>query len=246
MSNLIQTIARIYTKTIHLYANSFFNALPFILVLIGCEFLINKIVPLPPETEINVAYFVHIVAYTGLTAFFVSFMLILIDHKFNQQELAYSEVIRRGFKRCLPIILSDFIIVLPFFCLILLAQVDITQFLRNARPDFIFTLSMISLFVIPLAVACVFPIMFCVTGVLIANCGASAIEGLTQSWRLVLQRRLETIFVMLIFGGISIALAWLLHKLQLPLVSEFETLLLSSFYPSLMVVQHDYLTSNNA
>jgi len=242
MANFIQTFASTYLKAISLYGRTYFTVLPFILALMICRFLLHKTVPMTPA--IDMLFFVRLIVDVALTSFFFSFMVIIIYNKFNQQAIAYKVAIKKGLQRCVPVFLAYFMISVPLLLTFLFLKLTHAENVQAVSKLMVYV--DVTLLLVMLIVTIIISTYCFVTGVLIANQSASAVGGIVQSYRLVANHWLETFLVLLVIGIISVGLSLIFHKLHLHVVPEIMTLLLSSFYPSLMVAQYDNLAASKA
>jgi hypothetical protein len=78
-----------------------------------------------------------------------------------------------------------------------------------------------------------------VAGIYIMMKNENAASGLRQSFKMVQTFWIDTFLIIALFGIISISLGMILDEYHVPMSIEILCLLLSSFYPALMIVHYE-------
>ncbi|MBS0287725.1 MAG: hypothetical protein JSR17_10535 [Proteobacteria bacterium] len=233
----LPTLTSTYLRTFKLYAISFKDVLPFILLLMICKYFINKFIP--AENTVNTIFFARLMLDIALTALFFSFIMDAVYQKYYQGKTSPWQISLRGIKRFVQVFCAYLFISLPI--LITLGIVELAnRFWMPVviTPDVAEKHLWISLSLI--AVALFINLMLFVfsfaAGLFIVIEQENFIKGLLHSWKVVHPVWVDTLLLIILFGIINFSLTILLDTFHIPYAYLITTMLLTSLYPALMVI----------
>lgn len=232
-----------YIQAFELYRRSFISVLPFLLLLVLGEFLINYFFPAGGTLNWSVIY--RSLADMAITALIFSLILKLIYIKNVTQNAVTWALEWASVKRIIHVFLAYFIATLP----LLLSLSGLVYYEAN-YAEYVLTPEVITkkqyLYLGVLALGFIFTLIFYtfsfIAGVYIVIKDENVATSLRRSWHLIRSCWLDTLLVIVILGMIAVTLALVFDILALKQSSYLITLLLSSFYPSLMIVRFNQIT----
>ncbi|MBI2792570.1 MAG: hypothetical protein HYX61_11480 [Gammaproteobacteria bacterium] len=236
----LPTLANTYLNSAQLYVRTFIDVFPFILLLMLSRFLLDKV--MPNEAVLNLRFFLRIIIDSSITALFFSFILYMMYQRYHKNNVSLRDVIFRGAKRCIHILLAYMFISLPILFSLLLIKIDTMLWQPYViTPDFVenqrwFALGILGTGMLTTAILAIFSF---VAGIYIITKNENAASGLRKSFKMVQSYWVDTFLIIALFGIMSISLGMVLEEYRVPMAIEILCLLFSSFYPALMIIHYE-------
>ncbi len=241
LPSLTSTIIR----TFKLYATSFIDVLPFILLMLLSKFLLDQF--LPQQSFMTVTFFLRVLLDIMITSFFFSFIISTIYQKTQSQQSHFIQNVIQGASRMDQIFIAYLLLSLPIVLTLVLIEVGD----RLLLPDFMtrevydmqkwISLSMIGF---ALLITLILFVYSFVAGIFIVIKKENALMGLKHSWQLVQSFWLDTLLLVILFGIFNVSLSLIFDEFHLKAGPQILTLLMSSFYPCLMVIHYEQMEKN--
>jgi hypothetical protein len=241
----LPSIISTYQRVGKLYAKGYVDVLPFTLLFVILEYVIDKGLPLPiPQQSFNAHFLANTLLQFFVSLLFFNFILYGMFQKHHNLKFDYVDVLQRGVMRLLPVILALLMMISPIIIIGFMAGfidafiADISS-LAGLGKILMACFYIICLF-ISLATA-VFCIYFYVSTLLIVVKKTSALEGLKQSWKLIRGHWFKTFGLLLIIIILSLLLNFILHKVVGSVSKELVNVLLYPLGGALMVIYYEHL-----
>ncbi len=238
----LPSLTSTFVRTFKLYTNSFIDVLPFLLFMLLSKFLLDKF--LPQQSSMTPFFFLRILLDIMITSLFFSFIIFAIYQKMQSQRIHFMQSMINGGLRFGQIFIAYLLLSLPIVLTLVLIEVGVRLLLPDYMTREVFEMQKwISLSMIGLALIITF-ILFVysfVAGIFIVIKKENAFLGLKHSWQLVQTYWLDTLLLVVLFGMMNMGLSLLLDEFHLKATAQILTLLMSSFYPCLMVIHFEQM-----
>ncbi len=238
----LPSLTSTFGRTCKLYAQSFIDVLPYLLLMLLAKFLLDKF--LPQQSSMTASFFLRVLLDIMITSFFFSFIIFAIYQKYQSQQIHFMQSIINGASRFGQIFIAYLLLSLPVVLTLALIEVGDRLLLPDYMTREVFDMQKwISLSMIGVALLITF-ILFVysfVAGIFIVIKKENAILGLKHSWRLIQSFWLDTLLLVILFGMLNISLSLILDEFHIFAASQILTFLMSSFYPSLMVIHFEQM-----
>jgi len=235
----LPSLTNTYIRSLKLYAKSYYQVFPFIVLLMLAQFLLNKY--LPENNTVDLSFFLRMLGDIAATSFFFSFLCI-VYYNYTQIKVSIADLCKTGLKRFIHVFGAYFIISLPIILTLALLELFTRLWMpavitKEAGSVYLWT-SLILIGIALMLVLMLFVFSFA-AGIFIVIKKESALAGLRHSWTLIKPVWLDTFLLVILFGIINASLTLFFDTYSPPYTYLIITLLMSSFYPALMVIHCD-------
>ncbi|MGE3319050.1 MAG: hypothetical protein AB7I18_07115 [Candidatus Berkiella sp.] len=229
-----------YQRATTLWAKTFVDLLPFLLLWMLCQILLEYFFPL--QDQISMPFFALLFSDMAITALFFGVIINGLYQRYQAIPFDFMGSFKIGFKRFLPTYLAYAIVTLPLL-LVLLAFSGLLYFGKLLPLHWVMTLLSMQHVIILLAavMSLALAVLFFMAGVLIVIFKQHVLVALKRSVQLVKQYWMDTLLIIVLFGIIAAFASLLLAELNIPYIKGITTLVLSSFYPALMIIHYSDL-----
>lgn len=231
-----------FGRTFKLYAQSFIDILPFLLLLLLTKFLLDKF--LPQQSAMTMVFFARIIIDIVLTSFFFSIIIATIYEKYQAQPFHLIPSVIKGVSRSGQIFFAYLLLSLPIILTLVLIEVGDRLLLPDFMTREVFDLQKwisLSMIGFALLITLILFVYSFVAGIFIVIKKENAIVGLKHSWQLIQSFWLDTLLLVILFGMLNISLSLIFDEFHIKAASQILTLVMSSFYPCLMVIHYDQM-----
>lgn len=237
------SLSTTYFHTFSLYFRTYIDALPFILLLVACRYLLDHF--LPPQENLELSFFSRILLDSSITALFFSFFIYLSYQKNKAHNVDFIETTVQGVRQFFQVLMAYLFISLPMILALLLLKIG--QLLWHApiaTPKELLLQQSISLTLIGIALfmTLILATYSFIAGLLIVINKKNALSGLRKSWQLIQPFWIDTFLLIVIFGMMVIGVSMIIEECQPGFSRIALTLLFSSFYPALMVIHFEQMS----
>lgn len=240
MTHTFPSLFTTYRRASHLWAKTFVDLLPFLLLWMLSQVLLEHF--LPQEEQISTQFFVTLFLDMAITALFFGVILTGLYQHYTAEPFNFMESIKAGAKRFMPLYLAYTLVSFPLL-MVLFGFGFLLHFGKQIPMTWVMNILSFQHVIIALAalLSLVLAVTFFTAGVFIVIFNNHAILALKHSYQLVKKYWVDTLLVILLFGIIAAFATFLLAELNIPYAKSIITLLLSSFYPALMIIHYENL-----
>ncbi len=233
-----------FRRAANLWAKTFIDLLPFLLLWMLSQVLLEWF--LPQEDHISTRFFVTLFLDMAITALFFGVILNGLYQHYAAQPFNFMQSLKAGAKRFLPIFAAYTLISLPLL-LVLFAFGLLLHFGKLLPFTLVMNiLSMQHVVIIGAALlSLVLIVVYFMAGVFIVVFNNNVIGACKHSYQLVKKYWMDTLLVIVLFGIIATFATFLMSEFSIPYAKAILTLLLSSFYPALMIIHYENLTKHS-
>lgn len=227
-----------YQRAFRLWATSFIDLLPFLLLWMLCQILLE--IFLPQNGEIDGMFFLTLFVDMIISTLFFGAVLKGLYQRHQSQAFDFIGAFKTGVMRLVPNFLAYTLVTLPLIVVLLgfalllafgkLLPINWVMNILSWQHAIILIAALLSLALV---------VLFFVTGVCIVVLQESVWSGLRHSYLLVKRVWLDTLLLVVLFGIMAAFANLILQELTIPYAKAIVTLLLSSFYPALMLMHFE-------
>lgn len=245
MRSTFPSLFNTYQRATSLWAKTFVDLLPFLLLWMICQIGLEYL--LPPQDQISMPFFILLFSDMAITALFFGVIINGLYQRHQAQPFDFMGSFKIGFKRFLPTYLAYAIVTLPLL-LVLFAFCGLLYFARALPLNWVMSVLSMQHVIILLAalVSLGLAVIFFIAGVLIVIFKQHVFTALKKSFQLVKKYWMDTLLIIVLFGIIAAFASLILAELNIPYIKGIMTLVLSSFYPALMIVHYENLIKHTA
>lgn len=244
MTNNFPSLFLTFRRAASLWAKTFIDLLPFLLLWMLSQVLLERF--LPQEDHISTQFFVSLFLDMAITALFFGVILSGLYQRYAALPFDFMQSLKAGVKRFVPIFAAYTLISLPLlmvlfaFGLLLhfgkLLPFTVVMEILSLQHVVIIGAALLSLVLI---------VLYFMAGVLIVVRNDNVLSACKHSYQMVKKYWMDTLLVIVLFGIIATFATFLMSELSIPYAKAILTLLLSSFYPALMLIHYENLTKHS-
>lgn len=244
MKSTFPSLFNTYQRATSLWAKTFVDLLPFLLLWMLCQIVLEYFVP--QQAQVSLSFYILLFTDMAITSLFFGVIINGLYQRHQAKPFDFMGSFKIGFKRFLPTYLAYAIVTLPLL-LVLFAFSGLLYFGRQLPLHYVMTILSMQHVIILLAalLSLVLAVVFFMAGVLIVIVRQQVLSALKNSFQLVKQYWMDTLLIIVLFGIIAAFASLLLAELNIPYIKGIMTLGLSSFYPALMIIQYDNLIKHS-
>ncbi|HRE30727.1 MAG TPA: hypothetical protein PLD88_02020 [Candidatus Berkiella sp.] len=226
-----------------LWGKSFLDLLPVLLLWMLSQVLLEYF--LPQQEQISIMLFATLFLDMAITTLFFSMIVYGLFQRLRSHPLDFVVMLKSGYQRFIPIYLAYIVISLPLL-LVLFAFAGLLHFSKFIPMAWTMNILSMQHVVILLTtiLSLVLIVNFFIAGVLIVIERQKVLSALGNSYQLVKKHWVDTLLIILFFGVIAAFIMLALNEMQIPYAKAILILLLSSFYPALMIIHYDNLVKH--
>jgi|GEM_PF-6523706 len=242
MTHTFPSLFATYRRASLLWAKTFLDLLPFLLLWMLSQ--VGLEIFLPQSDQISTKFFMILFLDMAITALFFSVILNGLYQQYSTQSFDFMITLKAGFKRFMPLYIAYTLVSLPLL-VVLLVFGFLIHFGKLVPMTWV--MSILSMQHVIIASAALLSlglaVIFFTAGVFIVIFNNRTLSALKHSYQLVKKYWMDTLLVILLFGIIAAFATFLLAELNIPYAKALITLLLSSFYPALMIIHYENLVT---
>jgi hypothetical protein len=244
MTNTFPSLFLTFKRASGLWAKTFIDLLPFLLLWMLSQVLLERF--FPQEEQISTRFFVTLFLDMAITALFFGVILSGLYQRYQAVPFDFMGSLKAGVKRFVPLFIAYALISLPMllvlfaFGLLLhfskLLPITMLMNILSMQHVVILTAAFLSLALI---------VVYFMAGVFIVVFNDNVLHAFKQSYQLVKTYWMDTLLVVVLFGIIATFAMFILNEFSIPYAKAVLTLLLSSFYPALMIIHYENLVKHS-
>lgn len=244
MTNQFPSLFLTFKRAANLWAKTFIDLLPFLLLWMLSQVLLEWY--LPQEDKISAPFFVSLFLDMAITALFFGVILNGLYQRYRALPFDFMQSLKAGVKRFLPIFVAYTLVSLPLllvlfaFGLLLhfgkLLPFALVMDLLSMQHTVIISAALLSLVLI---------VVYFMAGIYIVVMNDNVLSACQHSYQLVKKYWMDTLLVIVLFGIIATFANFVLAEFSIPYAKAILTLLLSSFYPALMIIHYENLIKHS-
>lgn len=236
--NAFPSLFSTYQRAFRLWATSFIDLLPFLLLWMLSQILLETF--LPQKDQIDGMFFLTMFLDMIISALFFGVVLSGLYQRHQSQVFDFIGAFKTGVRRLIPNFLAYALVTIPLI-LVLLGFALLLAFGKLLPVTWVMNIlswqHAIILIAALLSLALV--VLFFVTGVCIVVLQEGVWSALRHSYLLVKSVWIDTLLLVVLFGIIAAFANLILQEITIPYAKAVVTLLLSSFYPALMLMHFE-------
>lgn len=245
MTNHFPSLFLTFRRAANLWAKTFIDLLPFLLLWMLSQVLLEWF--LPQEDHISTQFFVSLFLDMAITALFFGVILYGLYQRYESLPFDFMQSLKAGVKRFFPVFIAYTLISLPL--LMVLFAFGLLLHFGKLLPFTVVMeiLSMQHVVIIGAALlSLVLIVFYFMAGIFIVVRNKNVLSACKHSYQLVKKYWMDTLLVIVLFGIIATFATFLMSEFSIPYAKAILTLLLSSFYPALMIIHYENLIKHAA
>lgn len=240
MTHVFPSLFSTYQKALRLWASSFIDLLPFLLLWMLSQIVLE--IFLPQGDQINAMFFLTMFLDMLVSALFFGVVLSGLYQRYQSLPIDFISAFKTGAKRLIANFLAYMLVTLPLI-IMLLSFALLVAFGKQLAMTWIMNILawQHTIILIAALLSLGLVVLFFVTGVCIVVLQEKVCNALRHSYSLVKKAWIDTLLLVVLFGIIAVFANLCLEELHIPYAKAVVTLLLSSFYPALMLIHFENL-----
>ncbi len=204
------------------------------------QYLINKY--LPDNNTVDVTFFLRVLGDIATTSFFFSFIIFVVYYKYAQLKVPIDALFKTGIKRFIHVFGAYIILSLPIILTLSFIEIGTRLWIPDVISKHmanVYVWTSLALIGIALFIMLLLFVFWFAAGIFIVIKKETALNALRHSWKLIKPVWMDTFLLIILFGILNYSLLLLFDTYIPPYSNLMITLLMSSFYPALMVIHWD-------